>query len=53
MLLLDEVLAGLTPAEREPMITLLGELRAEGMTLVLVEHVMPSGDAAGRPGAGA
>ncbi|MFC5813524.1 ABC transporter ATP-binding protein [Nonomuraea harbinensis] len=42
VLLLDEVLAGLTPAEREPMITLLGELRAEGMTLVLVEHVMPA-----------
>ncbi|MFE3454184.1 ABC transporter ATP-binding protein [Nonomuraea sp. NPDC059194] len=42
VLLLDEVLAGLTPAEREPMIGLLEELRAEGMTLVFVEHVMPA-----------
>ncbi|MDA0633668.1 ABC transporter ATP-binding protein [Nonomuraea sp. MCN248] len=42
VLLLDEVLAGLTASEREPLVTLLADLRAEGMTLVLVEHVMPA-----------
>ncbi len=40
VLLLDEVLAGLVPAEREPMIGLLGELRGEGITMLFVEHVM-------------
>lgn len=40
MLLLDEVLAGLVPAEREPVLDLLGELRDEGTTLIFVEHVM-------------
>ncbi|HLS43845.1 MAG TPA: ABC transporter ATP-binding protein [Ornithinicoccus sp.] len=41
VLLLDEVLAGLVPAEREPVLDLLEELRTdEGMTLVFVEHIM-------------
>jgi ABC-type branched-subunit amino acid transport system ATPase component len=41
VLLLDEVLAGLVPAEREPVLNLLEELRTEeGMTLVFVEHIM-------------
>ena len=41
VLLLDEVLAGLVPAEREPVLDLLEELRSkEGMTLVFVEHIM-------------
>ena len=40
VMLLDEVLAGLVPAERAPVITLLGELRDEGLTMLLVEHVM-------------
>ncbi len=40
LLLLDEVLAGLVPAEREPVITLLTELREEGITILFVEHVM-------------
>jgi branched-chain amino acid transport system ATP-binding protein len=39
-LLLDEVLAGLLPSEREPMIDLLKQLRAEGLVIMLVEHVM-------------
>jgi branched-chain amino acid transport system ATP-binding protein len=41
LLLLDEVLAGLTPAEREPVLDLLSGLRDDdGVTLVFVEHVM-------------
>ena len=40
VLLLDEVLAGLSAAEREPLLDLLRELRDDGMTMLLVEHVM-------------
>ncbi len=41
VLLLDEVLAGLVPAEREPVMDLLDELRnQDGVTLVFVEHIM-------------
>jgi len=41
VLLLDEVLAGLVPAEREPVLGLLEELRTQdGVTLVFVEHIM-------------
>jgi branched-chain amino acid transport system ATP-binding protein len=40
LLLLDEVLAGLVPAERAPVIELLREIRAGGVTMLLVEHVM-------------
>ncbi len=40
LLLLDEVLAGLSAAEREPLVDLLRELREDGMTMLLVEHVM-------------
>ncbi|MEQ4299985.1 ABC transporter ATP-binding protein [Plantactinospora sp. B6F1] len=41
VLLLDEVLAGLVPAERAPVMDLLEELRTEqGVTLVFVEHIM-------------
>lgn len=41
MLLLDEVLAGLVPAERAPVMELLENLREnEGTTLVFVEHIM-------------
>lgn len=40
LLLLDEVLAGLVPAERQPLVELLAELRAEGVTLLFIEHVM-------------
>ena len=41
MLLLDEVLAGLVPAERDPVMDLLEQLRTEeGVTLVFVEHIM-------------
>lgn len=41
LLLLDEVLAGLVPSERQPAIELIARLRSEeGMTLVFVEHIM-------------
>jgi branched-chain amino acid transport system ATP-binding protein len=41
ILLLDEVLAGLVPAERGPVLELLETLRAEeGMTMVFIEHIM-------------
>lgn len=40
LLLLDEVLAGLVPAERAPMIDLLRELHAEGLTVMFIEHIM-------------
>lgn len=40
VLLLDEVLAGLNPAEIEEMLKLLRTLKTQGLTLVLVEHVM-------------
>ncbi len=41
VLLLDEVLAGLVPAERTPVMELLEELRSrDGVTLVFVEHIM-------------
>jgi branched-chain amino acid transport system ATP-binding protein len=39
-LLLDEWLAGLNPTELQIGIDLVAELRSEGRTIVLVEHVM-------------
>lgn len=40
LLLLDEVMAGLRAAEIEPSLELIGELKREGMTIIVVEHVM-------------
>ncbi|WP_423058865.1 ABC transporter ATP-binding protein [Brevibacterium linens] len=40
VLLLDEVLAGLVPAERAPIIDLLREIHASGITIMFVEHIM-------------
>ncbi|MCL6449853.1 MAG: ABC transporter ATP-binding protein [Acetobacteraceae bacterium] len=40
LLLLDELMAGLTPREVKDAMGLLLELRQDGLTLVLVEHVM-------------
>ncbi len=41
ILLLDEVLAGVVPAERTPVLDLLEDLRREeGMTMVFIEHIM-------------
>lgn len=41
VILLDEVMAGLTLAETEVPMRIIQSLRDEGMTFVLVEHVMP------------
>jgi branched-chain amino acid transport system ATP-binding protein len=40
LLLLDEVMAGLRHSEIEPSLRLIGELRDEGITIVVIEHVM-------------
>ncbi|MBE1536471.1 ABC transporter ATP-binding protein [Actinomadura algeriensis] len=41
VLLLDEVLAGLVPSEREPVLDLLADLREQdGTTLLFIEHIM-------------
>ncbi len=40
LMLLDEALAGLTPAELQQAIALVRSIRAMGVTLVIVEHVM-------------
>ncbi|MEV0946925.1 ABC transporter ATP-binding protein [Rhodococcus sp. NPDC049939] len=40
VLLLDEVLAGLVPTERAPMIDLLRTLPKAGLTVLFVEHIM-------------
>jgi branched-chain amino acid transport system permease protein len=40
LLLLDEVLSGLTPAEIDDAVELIRRIRARGTTIVLVEHVM-------------
>ena len=40
LLLLDEVFSGLTPGEIEEAVDLILRIRAQGTTIVLVEHVM-------------
>jgi branched-chain amino acid transport system ATP-binding protein len=40
LLMLDEVMEGLTPAEERDAVRLLNDVRAEGVTLLLIEHVM-------------
>ncbi|HLY21957.1 MAG TPA: ABC transporter ATP-binding protein [bacterium] len=40
VLLLDEVLAGLTPSEVAQALTLVREICARGITIVMIEHVM-------------
>ncbi|HYB21098.1 MAG TPA: ABC transporter ATP-binding protein [Thermodesulfobacteriota bacterium] len=40
MLLLDEVMAGLTPREIDQSLDLLRKLRDEGLTILIIEHVM-------------
>jgi branched-chain amino acid transport system ATP-binding protein len=40
VLLLDEVAAGLTPVEIDDILTLVRQLNSEGVTLLVVEHVM-------------
>jgi branched-chain amino acid transport system ATP-binding protein len=40
LLLLDETMAGLNPTETEEAIRLIASLRNQGLTVVVVEHVM-------------
>jgi branched-chain amino acid transport system ATP-binding protein len=40
LLLLDEVMAGLRPTETDRMVAILRELNADGLTILLIEHVM-------------
>ena len=40
VLLLDEVLAGLTPAEIQQAVELVRQIRTRGITIVMIEHVM-------------
>jgi branched-chain amino acid transport system ATP-binding protein len=41
VLLLDEVMAGLRPAEAREAVALVKRLRDAGLTIVFIEHVMP------------
>jgi branched-chain amino acid transport system ATP-binding protein len=41
VLLLDEVMAGLRPAEAAQAVELVKQVNAEGVTVVFIEHVMP------------
>src|SRR6202163_1886047 len=40
LLLLDEVMAGLNPAEIDQAVALVGKLSQRGLTIIIVEHVM-------------
>jgi branched-chain amino acid transport system ATP-binding protein len=40
LILLDEVMAGLNPVELAGMLTLLRSLHAEGLTMIVIEHIM-------------
>jgi branched-chain amino acid transport system ATP-binding protein len=40
LLLLDEVMAGLNPTELGGIIDLIRRLHAEGLTLIVIEHIM-------------
>ena len=40
IVLLDEVVAGLNPTEALEMVELIKKIRAEGMTILMIEHVM-------------
>ena len=48
LLLLDEPAAGLNPTEKQQLLALIGRLKAQGLTIVLIEHdmqvVMPISD---------
>lgn len=41
LILLDEVMAGLNPTERNAMIETVRAIRESGVTVVIIEHVMP------------
>ena len=41
LLLLDEVMAGLTPSESVEMVELIRKIHKDGMTILMIEHIMP------------
>ncbi|MBQ8527140.1 MAG: ABC transporter ATP-binding protein [Lachnospiraceae bacterium] len=41
LILLDEVMAGLTPSESVEMVGLIKQIRDSGVTILMIEHVMP------------
>lgn len=42
LLLLDEVMAGLTPTESVEMTALIRKIRDSGVTILMIEHIMPA-----------
>lgn len=42
LLLLDEVMAGLTPAEVDGVVALIRKVRERGVTILVIEHVVPA-----------
>ncbi len=48
LLLLDEVMAGLRPTETDRIVSILKELNRDGLTILLIEHVMRAVMALGR-----
>ena len=40
LLLLDEVMAGLTPTEVQEMVRIINSINASGITLIIIEHIM-------------
>jgi len=40
LLLLDEVMAGLTPTEVQDMVRIINNINASGVTLIIIEHIM-------------
>ncbi len=42
LLLLDEVMAGLTPTESAEMVELIRKIRDSGVTILMIEHIMPA-----------
>ena len=53
LLLLDEVMAGLNPAEIDQAVALVGKLSSRGLTIVIVEHLMRAIMAVAKPHRGA
>lgn len=41
MVLLDEVMAGLTPTESREMVELINKINKTGITILMIEHIMP------------
>ena len=42
LLLLDEVMAGLTPTESRAMVHLIDKICQKGITILMIEHIMPA-----------